>query len=195
MRSEWAYYEAKLSGSECRDIVDRVSDRKPSKGTIGIEESKENKGIRNSEVIFINRTERKFADIFHIIDYCVDEANDEFFGVDYNRQGARALQFTIYRGNGVDGQHFYNTHQDTSLLTNGRPTQRKLSVTVQLSNPEDYEGGDFFMEKVDHHPPKDIIRKQGTILIFPSLILHGVTPVTQGVRYSLVGWYLGNGWK
>ncbi|MDA8015328.1 MAG: 2OG-Fe(II) oxygenase, partial [Gammaproteobacteria bacterium] len=66
---------------------------------------------------------------------------------------------------------------------------------VQLSDADEYEGGDFQMHYVKAHPPADIIRKRGTVLIFPSLLLHRVTPVTSGVRYSLVGWYVGPSWK
>jgi PKHD-type hydroxylase len=70
---------------------------------------------------------------------------------------------------------------------------RKLSVTVQLSAPGDYEGGDFHLR--DLYNKKDITlkgtRDRGTIIVFPSILLHRVTPVTEGHRYSLVQWYDG----
>ncbi|MGB0178111.1 MAG: 2OG-Fe(II) oxygenase, partial [Owenweeksia sp.] len=71
----------------------------------------------------------------------------------------------------------------------GEISHRKLSMTVQLSDPADYEGGDLeFMinQKVVTAP-----RTRGTVIVFPSFILHRVTPVTKGVRHSVVGWVSG----
>ena len=195
MRGEWAYYDSLLSAAECQDIIDRASRRKPLLGTVGIEGSKVDRQMRHGEVVFLRRRDPEFDEVFRTLDWCVDEANDEWFGVDYNRRGARSVQFSIYRADAEGGGHYYDTHQDTSLVSGDRPTQRKLSVVVQLSDPEDYDGGDFRMHHVAHHPPAETIRKRGTILIFPSLILHGVETVTRGTRYSLVGWYPGPAWR
>ncbi|CAJ2377475.1 MAG: 2OG-Fe(II) oxygenase [Gammaproteobacteria bacterium] len=198
MRGEWAFYESLLSEQECRDIIAAGTRFAPQTGTVGGEYgdgSDVEKTIRHGEVVFLQRTDPQFAQVFHTLDYCVNEANDQWFGVRYNPQGARSLQFSIYRGDAEGGGHFYNTHQDTSLISADSPTQRKLSVVVQLSDADEYEGGDFQMHHVKAHPPADSIRKRGTVLIFPSLLLHRVTPVTSGVRYSLVGWYVGPPWK
>lgn len=197
MRGEWAYYEGLFSAQECDAIVAAARRFQPQTGTIGGEGgdgSNVNREIRHGEVVFLQRTDPQFAQVFHTLDYCVDEANDQWFGVRYNRQGARQLQFSIYRGDADGGGHFYNAHQDTSLLSGDMPTQRKLSVVVQLSDPGEYDGGDFQMHYVKTAPPADKIRTRGTVLIFPSLILHGVTAVTRGTRYSLVGWYVGPKW-
>ena len=69
---------------------------------------------------------------------------------------------------------------------------RKISAVVQLSNPEDYEGGLFEIDN-DVRPPFDISRfmPRGSLLIFPSYVKHAVTPVTKGIRRSLVTWYNG----
>lgn len=195
MRGEWAYYESLFGPAECRAIVDCATRRAPEAGTVGLADNQVNTEIRHGEVIFLQRTDPEFHQVFLMLDYCVDEANDEWFGVDYNRQGARSLQFGIYRADAEGGGHYYHPHQDASLVTGDRPTQRKLSVVAQLSDPDDYEGGEFRMHNVADHPPADIIRKQGTVLVFPSLIVHGVSAVTRGTRYSLVGWYPGPTWR
>ncbi|MGR3913832.1 MAG: 2OG-Fe(II) oxygenase [Gammaproteobacteria bacterium] len=197
MRGEWAFYEALLSAEECRAIIDAGCRHAPKTGTVGGERDSEsvNTKIRHGEVAFLSRTDPQFMQVFQTIDYCVNEANDEWFGVRYNRQGARTLQFSIYRGDAEGGGHFYHPHQDTTLVSGEAPTQRKLSVVVQLSDSGDYAGGDFQMHHVKAHPPADAIRRRGTVLIFPSLIMHAVTAVTSGVRYSLVGWYLGPTWQ
>lgn len=65
---------------------------------------------------------------------------------------------------------------------------RKLSFTIQLTNPAEYDGGDLeFMPAITDKK----IREQGTMTIFPSYKVHRVSPVTQGVRHSIVGWIYG----
>ena len=77
---------------------------------------------------------------------------------------------------------------------------RKLSVTVNLTNPKHYKGGDLKFDLGPHaggkryHLCKEI-RPRGSIIVFPSFIHHQVTPVTQGTRYSLVIWNLGKMFK
>lgn len=77
---------------------------------------------------------------------------------------------------------------------------RKLSMTISLSDPKDYKGGNLrfdFGPHADHkryHTCKEI-RPRGSIIIFPSHVYHQVTPVTTGTRYSLVAWSLGQPWK
>ena len=195
MRGEWAYYDSLLSAVECQAIIDGACRRSPEIGTVGLDSAEVDRNIRHAEVIFLKRTDPEFLQVFQMLDYCVDEANDEWFGVNYNRHGARSLQFGIYRADADGGGHYYNAHQDASLVSGDRPTQRKLSVMVQLSDSDDYDGGDFQMHHVATHPPADVIRRRGTVLIFPSLILHGVSAVTRGTRYSLVGWYPGPRWR
>ncbi len=73
---------------------------------------------------------------------------------------------------------------------------RKISVTVSLSNPKNYKGGNLRFDFGPHsegeryHLCKEI-RPRGSIIVFPSHIYHQVTPVTWGTRYSLVAWCLG----
>ena len=65
---------------------------------------------------------------------------------------------------------------------------RKLSMTVVLNS--DFEGGEFQirgLQKDQQVPPL----KEGSIIVFPSFIDHRIKPVTKGVRYSLVAWFLG----
>lgn len=67
-------------------------------------------------------------------------------------------------------------------LGNSRP-RRKLSASVQLSDPADYDGGDLEFWNTEAAP-----RAQGTLVVFPAYLLHRVTPVSRGVRFSLVTW-------
>jgi PKHD-type hydroxylase len=74
---------------------------------------------------------------------------------------------------------------------------RKLSVTVSLSDPSTYDGGNLKFDFGPHHDGAryhvcEEIRPRGSIIVFPSHVYHQVTPVTRGTRYSLVAWNLGN---
>ena len=79
-------------------------------------------------------------------------------------------------------------HQDY-----GFAISRKLSITVQLTDPSEYEGGNLQILTADE--PANITRKRGMIALFPSYVLHQVTPVTRGSRQSLVAWVSGPAFK
>jgi len=77
---------------------------------------------------------------------------------------------------------------------------RKLSVTVNLSEENDYEGGNLMFDFSEHNEISryeicEKVRPQGSIIVFPSFVSHCVTPVTKGTRYSLVIWNLGEPFK
>lgn len=79
-----------------------------------------------------------------------------------------------------------------SDLVEGRPLERKLSVTVNLSHPDDYEGADLeFVNASGMLMRQAELRTQGSTVIFPSTLGHRVTPLISGVRYALVGWMVG----
>lgn len=107
----------------------------------------------------------------------------------------RQIQFTVYDGGENGAESYYRVHSDTSLLTAGRPTQRKLSAVLQLSPPGDYRGGDLRLVDAVDPPPAAPLRRRGTLVVFPSLLRHEVTSVTAGTRVSLVGWYQGEPWR
>ena len=99
------------------------------------------------------------------------------------------IQFTEYHA--TEGGK-YDWHHDVDWNNEGE-TDRKLSLTVQLSDPSDYEGGDFEFAEVEQLP--DFAKQQGTVMVFPSFYAHRVTPVTSGVRRSLVAWFSGPKWR
>ena len=99
------------------------------------------------------------------------------------------FQYTEYHGS---QEAKYDWHHDVDWNKNdGR--DRKLSVTVQLSDPSDYEGGHFEFMEVEQPLPES--RDKGTVLIFPSYLQHRVAPVTSGVRKTLVAWFEGPKWQ
>jgi PKHD-type hydroxylase len=93
------------------------------------------------------------------------------------------LQYTVYES--AESGH-YNWHVDAGQHN---PEPRKISLSLQLSDPADYEGGRLVIEAGDGAYPAETAR--GTIIAFPSYVLHRVTPTESGVRKSLVIWVTG----
>jgi PKHD-type hydroxylase len=96
------------------------------------------------------------------------------------------FQYTIYHG--VQGGH-YDWHVDQGPLK----MQRKLSISVQLSDPVRYEGCDlqFHANNRIETAPRD----RGAVIAFPSYVLHRVTPCTGGTRKAVVAWTTGPKFK
>jgi PKHD-type hydroxylase len=98
------------------------------------------------------------------------------------------IQYTEYLGT---NKGHYDWHAD---IGPGILSKRKVSITVQLSHPDEYEGGDLelFRGGSMEGPFEKAERNQGCVFIFPSYTMHRVTPVTKGIRKSFVLW-LGGG--
>jgi PKHD-type hydroxylase len=92
------------------------------------------------------------------------------------------LQFTVYEDT-YSG--CYDFHRD--LINDSSP--RKLSIVVQLTDPSEYEGGD--LQVYTSGEPSSVDKALGKVVAFPSFVMHRVTPVTKGVRRSLVVWVAG----
>jgi predicted 2-oxoglutarate/Fe(II)-dependent dioxygenase YbiX len=140
--------------------------------------------VRRSRVVFLGH-EQKYAWLYQRLWAAVSVCNPQCFdveitGVEANVQVAR--YDSAQRG-------FYNWHVDFGPA---HPL-RKLSISIQLSNSEDYDGGDLELQYGNE--PKQLDRTKGACIIFPSFMLHRVTPVTRGVRWSLVAWVLGTRWR
>ena len=96
------------------------------------------------------------------------------------------IQVSEYKAdpNGLHGH--YDWHMD---FGNDATSTRKLSVSVQLSDPSEYEGGD--LELMVNRNYIKVPKEKGTIIFFPSYLTHRVTKVTSGKRNSLVAWFHG----
>ena len=82
-------------------------------------------------------------------------------------------------------------------MTKKRPEEkiRKLSFSLQLSDENDYDGGEFCFRQDENSAEVLQTKKQGSLIVFDSRLEHRVKPVTRGVRHSLVGWYSGPLWR
>ena len=97
-----------------------------------------------------------------------------------------SIQYTEY----LAGGGHYDWHVDIGPKN---ISHRKVSITVQLSDPNEYDGGD--LELWNGGAIKSIFRGRGATVLFPSFTMHRVTPVTQGLRKSLVLWVGGEHYK
>ena len=137
------------------------------------------KNIRRSQVSWLtNAPDTEW--VFEKLAYVASKINAQHFRFDLTGFGD-ALQLTNYD----QSEHgMYGWHQDY-----GMGISRKLSMVLQLTDPAEYEGGNLQVMTKD---TPDTVRKQrGLIALFPSYIVHQVTPVTQGNRQSLVAWVAG----
>jgi len=143
-----------------------------------------NDNIRKSKVCFLPQNE-KFEWIYKELRDVVVQINDQVWNIDIDSMGEK-IQYAEY-----DVNDHFSWHSDVG--STDIETRRKISVTVQLSGPEEYEGGDlqFWIGPYPH----TVNKKKGTIIVFPSVIPHRVTQITKGKRKSLVIWITGPKWK
>ena len=163
-----------------RLIADHVSQL--TEGKLGTGDT--NAQIRRSQVVMLGPEER-YAWLYERLWNAAQECNRLFFCVDVGGVEAN-VQLARYDSASLG---FYNWHTDFAGI---RPL-RKLSISIQLSRPEDYDGGD--LELMYGIEPQKLDRTRGALIAFPSFMLHRVTPVTRGTRWSLVAWILGSRWR
>jgi PKHD-type hydroxylase len=177
--TDCAVFENHVTDSFCENLIktytqDSIKKEPPviggnndGKGTI-------NKDIRDTERVLLPQNIGIGATL------TATGLNANHYWWKYNITHANQTEFLIYKPNG-----HYNPHVDT-LHTHSDET-RKLTALAILN--DDYEGGKFFLNANGnlYYPPQD----KGTVLVFPSYMIHGVEPVTQGIRYSCVTWLVG----
>lgn len=178
--------EAFVYATDCFDQkdIDIVSQlrMKHENGKGSLENGVENEKYRSSTISWISVDEdseylyRKITDI-------VLELNTRFYKFDLVEM--ETLQYTEYDSATKD---FYRSHSDDGYNFN---LFRKLSLSIQLSDANSYEGGDLLFYRNQINEPVIAPKSKGTIIMFPSFVVHEVTPVTSGVRKSLVTWIQG----
>jgi len=171
----------------------------------------ENKKLTKDEIKHIKR--KRNSDITWLDDLWiyrelhpyVHKAN-EMAGWNFDWERSESCQFTKYKLN-----QYYDWHTDgwnkpynkPNTLSHGKV--RKLSMTCQLTDGSEYEGGELEFDFRNYDPNmrdeskhvkqvKQILPK-GSIVVFPSFVWHRVKPITKGTRYSLVMWSLGYPYK
>ena len=124
-------------------------------------------------------TEWIYTKIMNII----KTANDEYFKYAISHL-VSPLSLMCYDSDREISGH-YDWHRDVG---NGNTSTRKISITIQLSDENDYEECDLIVVDSGQHVA---VREQGSISLFPSYVMHRVNPVENGKRYALVTWIHG----
>jgi len=188
----------------CDLIINRGKQFQPEVGVTGDNEYAEKQ--RTGQVpLEIRKSYIRWLDdnwIYRQIYPYIETANKNA-GWNYEWATSEKIQFTEYGPN-----QFYDWHQDSynepydmnHRFSEWRGLTRKLSVTVTLSHPHEYEGGILQFDTTTKEVGESVedcthILDKGSLVVFPSWMWHRVTPVTKGVRYSSVIWALGKPFK
>ena len=174
----YAFWNNAFSKEECQTIINIAKDKGLTKGkTIGKSD------VRDSKISWLYPCDNMDWVFSKVTDITLN-LNERFFKFDLFGIN-EGFQFTNYESpSGKYGKHI---DRATNIPV------RKLSISIQLTNPEDYNGGE--LKLYDGEEETVMSKEQGTLVIFPSYVLHEVMPVTKGERNSLVTWVTGKQFK
>jgi len=175
--TECAAFEGHLTTSFCQNIIAEYSKEEHEKLAPfigGDNESTINKEIRDVKRLMLVQNQG----IGGVLTSTALNANHHWW--QYNITHSNQTEFLMYEPGGR-----YTSHVDTFHVHSDET--RKLTVLAFLN--DDFEGGKFFLNAsgTPFYPPQNA----GTVLVFPSYMVHGVEPVTKGIRYSVVTWMVG----
>tara|TARA_R110002051_G_scaffold7386_1_gene33764 strand:- start:700 stop:1326 length:627 start_codon:yes stop_codon:yes gene_type:complete len=196
------YFQSVIPSNICDDISKygkQLKDQTAVTGGYQVKELnkkqiKNFKKKRNSDIVWMNDRW-----IYNEIQPYIHEANKSA-GWNFNWDYSESCQFTKYK----KGQYYdwhcdsWDRPYDAPQNPNSHGKIRKLSVTITLSDPKDYKGGELEFDFRNLDPDKKSnIRKcteilpKGSLVVFPSFVWHRICPVKSGERNSLVIWNLG----
>ena len=174
----YAFWNNAFSKEECQTIINIAKNKGLIKG-----KTKEESDVRDSKISWLYPVDdmdwvfRKVTDI-------TLNLNERFFKFDLFGLN-EGFQFTNYEA--PSGKYGKHVDRGMDMIV------RKLSISIQLTDPEEYEGGELYLYDDDKGTLMD--KAQGTLILFPSYVLHEVMPVTKGERNSLVTWVTGKQFK
>ena len=203
------YFQSVLPESFCNDLIKYGNEKQEETALTGGYQTKSDKGETLSETELKDLKKKRDSNIVWLNDQWVyneihpyiHQANKNA-GWNFEWDWSESCQFTKYKLN-----QYYDWHCDSwdKAYEKEGPDKgkiRKLSMTCQLTDGSEYQGGELEFDFRNYDPHmrdeskhrvqcKEILPK-GSIIVFPSFVWHRVKPVTSGTRYSLVVWHLGN---
>ena len=181
------WYKQGFTKEELDKIYNDVAQLPFEKATILSENNTEAiKAIRSSSIKWIPK-DQNWQWLHDKLMNMALEANNSLWHFDLISVDEN-IQYTEYYDT---AEGHYTWHQD---IGGGSASKRKISITVQLSDPEEYEGGDLEMWQGGESVVKSA-RGAGVVFIFPSYMMHRVTKVTKGTRRSFVLWIGGQHYR
>lgn len=188
-KAPFAWWEGFLTEEELNQIANAPEWSNLGKARIGtnIPGGTVNSNVRETDIAWYFRTHEN-NHLWDKLALAAMEANRHFFKFDLSGF-YEAAQLGYYTAN---QQSHYTWHIDAGV--EGTKPPRKLSMVLQLTDPSEFEGGQLQV-KASSDEPVTLELKRGRAWFFPSYVLHRVTPVTRGIRKSLVLWITGPEFK
>jgi len=181
--AEYIYFEQMFQPQEIEHLLKQWSSEDTQDAVMSSGSDNDEGQLRKSTVQFLDNNDLNRW-VYDKLAMVVQQGNMQSYGFDLAGFKEK-LQLTQY----AEGDHF-QWHMDFGA---NEISHRKLSITVQLSKPDAYEGGDLLFRANDKEIPAP--RTQGTVVVFPSFVQHRVTPITKGLRRSIVGWAAGHPYR
>ena len=168
---------------QCQNIIDMGHKQQAQKAKVGNKDGKQGAHDTKKRITTIGWIPFKaMPEMYAIIERTMLQVNGNHFGYE-GMQLTEPAQFTEYPKGG-----FYDWHMDAEVNCHYEPPVRKISMTLLLSDPSEFKGGELqFMDKnraINH-------LKQGQAIFFASFLRHRIAPVKKGIRRSLVMWFGG----
>ena len=170
-----------FSPEQCRKIIDCGRRQPPQKAQVGMGRKEGGLDTKKRVTTISWIPFKEMPEMYNDLNRFIQRANLNHFGFD-DIQITENAQFTEYPEGG-----FYDWHMDCDVHMAHEPPVRKISMTLLLNDPSEFEGGHLEITA----PGKFAVLKQGHAITFASFLNHRVQPVTRGVRQSLVVWFGG----
>jgi len=166
---------------QCRQIIESGRAQQPRQAKIGMNKPGGGTDTKKRVTTISWIPFKEMGHMYEDLNRFIQKANENHFGFGDVRITEQA-QFTEYPVGG-----FYDWHMDCDTNMIHEPPVRKISMTLLLNDPSEFEGGHLEIGA----PGKFAELKQGHAICFASFINHRVQPVTRGMRQSLVVWFGG----
>ena len=178
--------EPVFSPQQCQMVIDKGMSLKSEEAKVGMGRVKGSGYDPKKRITTISWIPfKEMPEMYREVEATMLKANNNHFGFE-GMQITEPAQFTHYPVGG-----FYEWHMDNDITGVKQSPVRKISMTLLLSDPSTFEGGELeFMSK-----GKTAKLKQGQAIFFASWLQHRVKPVTRGERKSLVMWFGGPSFK
>jgi len=166
---------------QCRQVIETGRAQKPETAQVGVGRPEGGTDTKKRVTTISWIPFDAMVPMYKTLDTFIQKANLNHFGFDDVRITEQA-QFTEYPEGG-----FYDWHMDCDVVMAHEPPVRKISMTLLLNDPSEFEGGNLELISPGKFKPL----KQGHATCFASFINHRVNTVTRGMRQSLVVWFGG----
>ena len=166
---------------QCRQIIASGRAQKPQEAQVGMGKPGGGTDTKKRVTTISWIPFKEMGHMYQDLNNFIQKANENHFGFE-DIQVTENAQFTEYPEGG-----FYDWHMDCDVNMGHEPPVRKISMTLLLNDPSEFEGGDLELMA----PGKFAELKQGHAIIFASFLNHRVNPVRRGIRQSLVVWFGG----